>query len=133
MKEFYGKKDTLSAWRYGKDMLAGIQHIHTHGIIHNDIKLENCVVMPNGNLMLIDFGLSSYAKRRREDQASTIAALRVANPTEPHLYVCADSLALHWRTCDADVQTLFLWVCRCSLHPRATGGRVLRHTAVHGA
>ena len=48
MKTYPGKKDTLSAWQYGKDLLAAIQHIHSHSIIHNDIKLENCVLMPNG-------------------------------------------------------------------------------------
>ena len=50
-----------SAVKYGGQLLAAVAHVHKCGIIHNDIKLENCIVDGSDTLKLTDFGLSRYA------------------------------------------------------------------------
>lgn len=37
-----------------------IYEIHTNGILHNDLKLENIMFDYNGNLKIIDFGISDF-------------------------------------------------------------------------
>ena len=39
-----------------------VAHIHGQDIIHNDLKLENCILQPTGRVSLVDFGNARSAK-----------------------------------------------------------------------
>ena len=39
-------------------MLCAVEHIHTRGVVHRDIKLENWLIRGKDTLVLVDFGLS---------------------------------------------------------------------------
>lgn len=54
----------LAKWFY--DMIVAVQSIHKVGIIHADLKPANFLVMPNGDLKLIDFGISKMKQRLSE-------------------------------------------------------------------
>ncbi|KAF8931359.1 polo-like kinase 3, partial [Haplosporangium gracile] len=41
---------------FGRQILEGLQSIHSKGIIHRDMKLENILVAPSMNLKITDFG-----------------------------------------------------------------------------
>ena len=47
-----------AAKEYMKKLLGGCLHMHSQGIVHRDIKPENIMLSSNGELKLIDFGLS---------------------------------------------------------------------------
>ncbi|GJN91905.1 hypothetical protein Rhopal_004930-T1 [Rhodotorula paludigena] len=43
-----------------------VYFLHGHSIVHRDIKDENCVLDPDGNVRLIDFGSAAYVKEGRK-------------------------------------------------------------------
>ncbi|GER43180.1 protein kinase superfamily protein [Striga asiatica] len=45
---------------YMKQLLSGLDHCHSNGILHRDIKGSNLLIDNNGILKIADFGLASY-------------------------------------------------------------------------
>ncbi|SEN38335.1 Serine/threonine protein kinase [Actinacidiphila rubida] len=42
---------------YGAQICAGLQHAHERGLVHRDIKPENLMLLPDGVVKILDFGL----------------------------------------------------------------------------
>ena len=43
---------------YLKKLLSACHHMHSQGVVHRDIKPENIMLSKEGEIKLIDFGLS---------------------------------------------------------------------------
>ncbi|HEV2028095.1 MAG TPA: serine/threonine-protein kinase, partial [Candidatus Dormibacteraeota bacterium] len=56
-----GPLDTLTAWRYLREIGDGLQHAHDAGIVHRDLKPTNVLIHVDGRAMLADFGLARGA------------------------------------------------------------------------
>ena len=57
-----------------KQIILGIQHIHSHKIVHRDIKLENILIDLNNNIKICDFGIGkilSYNRQLLYDKCGT--------------------------------------------------------------
>ena len=47
----------------GKQLCRALEVAHEQGVIHRDIKPQNMIVEPSGNLKVMDFGIARLAKR----------------------------------------------------------------------
>ncbi|XP_018117793.2 hormonally up-regulated neu tumor-associated kinase [Xenopus laevis] len=45
--------------RYIRQLLSAVEHLHRHGIVHRDLKIENFLLDENSNIKIVDFGLSN--------------------------------------------------------------------------
>ena len=54
-KKYLTPEDNLCLF---KQLLRGVAHLHSHGIAHRDIKLENLLMTDDGHLKITDFGVS---------------------------------------------------------------------------
>ena len=46
--------------------IKGLEAIHSHGILHNDIREENILINDNGDVYLIDFGMASREDTKKK-------------------------------------------------------------------
>jgi len=49
----------------GVQIAVALQYAHEHGVVHRDLKPENVIVLPNGQVKLIDFGNARVQGMRR--------------------------------------------------------------------
>ncbi|MCI5065115.1 serine/threonine protein kinase [bacterium] len=52
---------------FGRQIAAGLHDIHSHGIIHRDLKLENVKLTPDGRVKILDFGASVLLEQLQEE------------------------------------------------------------------
>jgi calcium/calmodulin-dependent protein kinase kinase 2 len=56
--------DDESCRRWFGDLILGIEYLHAQGIVHRDIKPDNCLLTSDDVLKVVDFGVSEmFAKR----------------------------------------------------------------------
>ncbi|XP_076874720.1 uncharacterized protein LOC143525090 [Brachyhypopomus gauderio] len=51
--------DERDVRRYTRHILSAVDHLHTHGIVHRDLKIENFLLDEHNNIKIVDFGLSN--------------------------------------------------------------------------
>lgn len=91
------------------ELLAGVAHLHRHGVVHRDLKLENLLLDRHGNLKIADFGLAAALV------AGELLSLGSGSPN----YSAPELLAakLQYAGEPADV-----WACGVVLFAFLTGG-----------
>lgn len=55
----FGPLSVVTVLRYATQLARALEHAHSRGIIHHDIKPENILVAEDGHLKVIDFGIAS--------------------------------------------------------------------------
>jgi serine/threonine protein kinase len=91
-----GKLDPRAAARIGAQITEALAAAHERGIVHGDIKPENVVVLPEGRIKLLDFGIARHLaaltwhtekwrhlRPRRRTQCGAKSPLRHSPPCAP--------------------------------------------------
>lgn len=56
-----GDVSLVQAMRWTRDMLAGLAHAHSLGVIHRDLKPSNLLILDSGRAAITDFGIAEDA------------------------------------------------------------------------
>lgn len=62
------------------DVLDGLEHSHTAGIIHCDIKPSNLILTPQGRVKILDFGISSVNEAIHQNDGTIVGTLLYMPP-----------------------------------------------------
>jgi len=56
--------DTCRCWF--RDLILGIEYLHAQGVVHRDIKPDNCLITEDDVLKVVDFGVSEMFEKNSE-------------------------------------------------------------------
>ncbi|ETS62728.1 hypothetical protein PaG_02466 [Moesziomyces aphidis] len=62
------------ARQYIAEVVIGLQHLHSKGVVHRDLKPDNLLIDQKGHLKLTDFGLSKIGLLGRQTRQAAVAA-----------------------------------------------------------
>ena len=99
--------------KYGLDVLNGLHHVHTKGMIHFDVKPSNVLIDRSGKAALADFGIARYLRASGLATANRLYFLHW-----PPEYLLARDLPL-----TADVYQAGLTLYRMCIGPGALEGQ----------
>ena len=61
--KYIGKISEEELWTFCEQVAAGLDYLHTHSIIHQDIKPANVLINADGQYLITDFGISTGLRR----------------------------------------------------------------------
>ncbi|KAI9502616.1 kinase-like domain-containing protein, partial [Coemansia spiralis] len=62
----HGRLKEKHARKFARQIASAIDYCHHNSIVHRDLKIENILISANGNIKLIDFGLSNLYSPRSQ-------------------------------------------------------------------
>ena len=72
--------ETCRCWF--RDMILGIEYLHAQGIVHRDIKPDNCLITEEDVLKIVDFGVSEMFEKQAEMTTAKSAGSPAFMPPE---------------------------------------------------
>ncbi|KEQ80726.1 Pkinase-domain-containing protein [Aureobasidium pullulans EXF-150] len=73
-------EETCRCWF--RDMILGIEYLHAQGIVHRDIKPDNCLVNEDDVLKIVDFGVSEMFEKESDMTTAKSAGSPAFMPPE---------------------------------------------------
>lgn len=109
--------------RYARSLLEGLDHIHSQGFVHCDLKLQNVLVFENDAVKIADFGLAKKSgKTRCREKQSEEGDSRIEYRGTP-LYMSPESVNDNDYESPADI-----WALGCAVVEMVTGKPAWNHS-----
>jgi serine/threonine-protein kinase len=77
-----GALDPISVAEYGAQICAALSVAHGYGIIHRDIKPQNIVLMPDGGVKVMDFGIARAVDSDATQTGSVLGTAQYVSPEQ---------------------------------------------------
>lgn len=68
-----------------RDVIHGLVYLHSHKIVHNDLKLENFIIDSKGRVKISDFGLATFYEDDKDDDDDTPSICGTINYLSPEI------------------------------------------------
>ena len=85
LKQYMQQKGALS-WRealhFSIQIASALQHAHSRGIIHRDIKPQNILVLKDGSIKVADFGIARFAESQNTLTRETLGSVHYISPEQ---------------------------------------------------
>ncbi|KAL9119859.1 MAG: hypothetical protein Q9187_003586 [Circinaria calcarea] len=65
-----------------RDLILGIEYLHAQGVVHRDIKPDNCLLTADDELKIVDFGVSEMFEKQSEMKTAKSAGSPAFLPPE---------------------------------------------------
>lgn len=74
------KEEACRCWF--RDMILGIEYLHAQGVVHRDIKPDNCLITKDDVLKIVDFGVSEMFEKASDMATAKSAGSPAFMPPE---------------------------------------------------
>lgn len=85
LKEFIEKAKVLN-WKdvvhFTFQILRALQHAHDKGIVHRDMKPQNVMLLEDGTIKIMDFGIARFARDERVSVGKAIGSVHYISPEQ---------------------------------------------------
>ena len=85
LKEYMEKKGTLN-WKetlhFGIQIAKALEHAHSRGIVHRDIKPHNVMVLKNGSVKVTDFGIARMMSKGNTLTKEALGSVHYISPEQ---------------------------------------------------
>ena len=70
LKEYLKQRGGALTWKetvhFATQVLAALQHAHSKGIIHRDVKPQNIMLLADGSIKMMDFGIARFSRAQSQ-------------------------------------------------------------------
>lgn len=111
-----GAFDAAQATQLTLQLAAGIAHAHAHAIVHRDLKCANLMLLDDGRLKVLDFGLARRLPQHVESAVSVASSTQAGAVAGTISYMPPEVLRGERADARSDI-----WACGIVLHELLTG------------
>ena len=77
-----GQMDWREALHFITQIMRGLSHAHSRGVIHRDIKPQNIMVLRDGSVRVADFGIACLADQGQTLTQATLGSVHYISPEQ---------------------------------------------------
>jgi len=77
-----GKLTTSEFLHFAPQIAAALEHAHSKGIIHRDVKPQNIIILPDGSLKVTDFGIARVSKSQQTLTDEALGSVHYVSPEQ---------------------------------------------------